>query len=68
MDKDYLGIVEKSKVLVRKLLHQEQGVLQESPFRDYIFEVTCRKIRNRNETRVIRDISLLIAPPPPPPR
>ena len=23
MDKDYLGIVEKSKVLVRKLLHQE---------------------------------------------
>ena len=62
MDKDNLGIVEKSKVLVRKLLHQEQQVPQESLFRDDIFEVTCRKIRNKNETRVIRDISLLIVP------
>ena len=62
MDKDNLGIVEKSKVLVRKLLNQEQQVPQESLFRDDIFEVTCRKIRNKNETRVIRDISLLIVP------
>ena len=35
---------------------------QESLFRDDIFEVTCRKIRNKNETQVIRDISLLIVP------
>jgi hypothetical protein len=62
MDKDDLGIVEKSKVLVRKLRNQEQQVPQESLFRDDIFEVTCRKIRNKNETRVIRDISLLIVP------
>jgi len=62
MDKDDLGIVEKSKALVRKLLNQEQQVPQESLFQDDIFEATCRKIRNKNETRVIRDISLLIVP------
>ncbi|KAL2044545.1 hypothetical protein ABVK25_012398 [Lepraria finkii] len=62
MDKDDFGIVEKSKVLVQKLLKQEQQVPQESLFRDDIFEGTCRKIRDKSETRVIRDISLLIVP------
>lgn len=62
MDKDDLGIVERSMALVRKLLNEEQQVPQESLFRDDIFEATCRKIRNKNETRVIRDISLLIVP------
>jgi hypothetical protein len=62
IDKDNLSIVEKSKMLIQKLLNQEQQVPQESLFRDDIFEVTCRKIRNKNETRVIRDISLLIVP------
>ena len=62
MDNHDLGVVERSKELVRKLLKQEQQVPQESLFRDDIFEMTCRKIRNKNETRVIRDISLLIVP------
>lgn len=62
MDKDSLGIVQRSKVLVRELLSQEQQVPQESLFRNDIFEVTCRRIRDRNETRVLRDISLLIVP------
>lgn len=62
MDKDDLGIVEKSKALVRTHLEQEQQVPQKSLFRDNIFEMTCRKIRDKNETRVIRDISLLIVP------
>ena len=31
-------------------------------FRDDLFEETCEAIRNRNETRVIRDISPLIVP------
>ena len=62
MDNHDLGVVEKSKELVRKLLEQEQPVPQDSLFRDDIFEATCRKVRDRNETRVIRDISLLIVP------
>ena len=60
MDEDNLGIVEKSKALVRKLLSKEQQVPQESLFRGDFFKTTCRKIRDKNETRVIRDISLLI--------
>ena len=60
MDKSESGIVERSKLLIRELLDQEQQVPRESLFRDDIFETTCRKIRNKNETRVIRDISLLI--------
>ena len=62
MDKDDIGIVERSRELVNNLLAQEHQVPQESLFRDDVFEVTCRKIRNKNETRVVRDISLLIVP------
>jgi hypothetical protein len=35
---------------------------QDSLFRNDLFATTCRKIRNRNEAMVIRDISLLIVP------
>lgn len=62
MDTDDIGIIEQSKALISRLLEQEQQLPQESLFRDDIFETTCRKIRNKNETRVIRDISLLIVP------
>ncbi|KIV98426.1 uncharacterized protein PV09_09758 [Verruconis gallopava] len=34
----------------------------ESLFRDDLFKQTCQNIQDRNETRVIRDISLLIVP------
>ena len=62
MGKDDLGIVETSKMLVQKLLSTEQSVPRDSLFRDDIFEATCSKLIGRNETRVIRDISLLIVP------
>ncbi|KAK5310533.1 hypothetical protein LTR70_009396 [Exophiala xenobiotica] len=62
MDKSDHGIVAKSKELVQELLTKEQGVPSESMFRDDIFDTTCRNIRDRNETRVVRDISLLLVP------
>jgi len=44
------------------LLKKDQSVPQDSLFRKDIFKKTCRKIEDRNEARVIQDISRLIVP------
>lgn len=44
------------------LLSGEQTVPEHSLFSDDLFRSTCRKIQGKNETRVIRDISLLLVP------
>ena len=62
MDESDLGITDKSKNNLQTLLSAEQQVPHDSLFRDDLFKSTCRKIQDRNETRVIRDISLLIVP------
>lgn len=62
MDKSVFDITGASKDMCRSLLEIEQTVPQDSLFRDDLFEDTCRMIQDRNETRVIRDISLLIVP------
>ncbi len=62
MDKSDLDIMDASKSLCRRLLESEQDVPKDSLFRDDLFEKTCRKIQDRNETRVIQDISRLIVP------
>lgn len=62
MDKSDLGITEKSKSMIRKLLETAQPYPRDSLFRDDIFETTCRKVGDRNEARVIRDITPLIVP------
>ena len=48
--------------LCRTLLETEQMVPQDSLFRDDLFKKTFRKIQDRNEAMVIRDIGLLIVP------
>jgi len=55
-------VTEKSKNLCQKLLETPQTHPEGSLFADDLFEETCEMIRNRNETRVIRDISPLIVP------
>ncbi|KAI9701455.1 MAG: hypothetical protein M1836_001510 [Candelina mexicana] len=50
------------KILCQTLLDTEQTVPQDSLFNDDIFERICQKVRNRNETRVIRDLSPLLIP------
>ena len=62
MDKSDLGITETSKSTIRKLLETAQTYPRDSLFRDDIFETTCRKVGDRNEARVIRDITPLIVP------
>ena len=62
MDKSKLGIMDASKSLCRTLLYSQQTVPSDSLFRDDLFDKTCQKIRNRNEARVIQDISRLIVP------
>lgn len=62
MDKSDLGITDASKTLCRTLLEKKQSVPQDSLFRDDIFESTCQRVEDRNEARVIRDITPLIVP------
>lgn len=56
------GITEDDELLCQKLLITVQTVLQDTLFRDDLFEVTCRKLKRRNEARVVEDISSLIVP------
>jgi hypothetical protein len=62
MKESELGITLKSKECCSHLLDAPQTVPTDSLFRDDLFGRTCRNIHGRNETRVIRDISLLIVP------
>jgi hypothetical protein len=62
MDKSDLGITDASKSLCRNLLEKKQTIPQDSLFRDDVFEKACRKIQDRNEARVVQDITRLIVP------
>ncbi|RMZ91970.1 hypothetical protein DV736_g777, partial [Chaetothyriales sp. CBS 134916] len=55
-----LGINEACRSMYRKLLESHQSVPENTMFRDDLFDETCEAFRNKNEARVIRDISLLI--------
>jgi hypothetical protein len=62
INKSELGATVSSKSLCRTFLETEQTFPDDSLFRDDLFEETCEIIRNKNEARVIRNISLLIVP------
>lgn len=57
-----LGITDTSKNLVRDLLSGEQPVPKETLFDDEIFVDACINLDNKNEARIIQDISRLIVP------
>ena len=57
-----LDIGDESKNLCRVLLDSAQTVIQDSIFRDDRFWKACEKMQNRNEARVIQDITRLIVP------
>ncbi|KAL7928500.1 hypothetical protein V8C35DRAFT_325907 [Trichoderma chlorosporum] len=63
MDESDLGITEQSKTTCCSLLGSDQKVPNESLFRDDLFRQTCRRVADRNEARVIRDLTPLIVPP-----
>ncbi|KAK4143597.1 uncharacterized protein C8A04DRAFT_37384 [Dichotomopilus funicola] len=62
MTKSNLDITNANKALCRTLLENSQPTPEDSLFRDDIFQATCDMIHNRNEARVIRDITRLIVP------
>lgn len=62
MGKHHSGITDESKKTCQTLLETQQGIPDNTLFRDDLFEDTCKMIQSRNEARVIRDISLLIVP------
>ncbi|KAK0617926.1 hypothetical protein B0T17DRAFT_495960, partial [Bombardia bombarda] len=62
MGKSALGITDESKRLCHTLLDSEQPVPKESLFDNDIFESVCENIENKNEARVIQDVSRLIVP------
>ncbi|KAK2790975.1 hypothetical protein FQN53_007162 [Emmonsiellopsis sp. PD_33] len=62
LGKSDLGITDGSKDLCRLLLETEQTTPKDSLFRDDIFDELCEMIRNRNEAKVIQDITRLIVP------
>ncbi|KAK4118383.1 hypothetical protein N657DRAFT_659626 [Parathielavia appendiculata] len=62
MTKAPLGLASASQALCRSLLEKTQPVPGDTLFRDDVFETTCQKIHNKNEARVIQDISRLIVP------
>lgn len=62
MEESKLGVTDESKKLCKDLLQKEQVFPKDSLFHDDFFQSTCRNIRNRNESRVIQDISRLIVP------
>jgi hypothetical protein len=62
MTESPLGLTDASQALCRSLCEKTQPVPSDSLFRDDIFRATCRMIHNRNEARVIQDISRLIVP------
>ncbi|KAL8284644.1 hypothetical protein RB600_009184 [Gaeumannomyces tritici] len=57
-----LGITDTSKILVRDLLDGEQTFPAGTQFDDDIFVAACQNLENKNEARVIQDISRLIVP------
>jgi hypothetical protein len=62
MCKSKLGVSDVSKIFCQTIFEKEQTVPQESLFRDDIFDKTCEKIQDRNEARVVQDITRLIVP------
>lgn len=61
-DEYELGISDETKKLCRKVFNTEQNVPDDSLFSDDLYERTCKMIRKRNETRLMRDITSLIVP------
>jgi hypothetical protein len=62
MSRPALAITQISKKNYLHLLDARQTIPKDSLFCDELFEETCEMIRNKNEARIIRDVSELIVP------
>ena len=62
MKEDKEGPKKDSKDLCRYLLEEDQDTPEVSRFSNNVFKLTCQRIQNRNEAKVIQDIARLIVP------
>ncbi|KAF5018596.1 hypothetical protein F66182_9425 [Fusarium sp. NRRL 66182] len=62
MDESALAIIDESKDMISVMLSSQQTVPKDTLFRDDLFKKTCRRVEDRNEARIIRDITPLIVP------
>lgn len=65
--REYYGINNNDKgknmrTLCKALLERDQTIPQDSLFRNDLFKKTCEEVRNRNEAKVVQDITRLIVP------
>jgi hypothetical protein len=56
------GVSKESKDLCRTLLETNQPIPEDSIFHDAFFEDACEMIQNRNEAKVVQDITRLLVP------
>ena len=61
-DDDKVATTNDSKTLCQTLLNVDQTVPHDSLFNDDLFRRVCQRVRNKNEARVIRDLSPLLVP------
>ncbi|KAI9799450.1 MAG: hypothetical protein M1825_004550 [Sarcosagium campestre] len=61
-DNDDVATTDTCKALCQTLLNREQTVPQDSLFNDDIFKRICDRVENRNEARVMRDLTPLLVP------
>ncbi|KAI9799428.1 MAG: hypothetical protein M1825_004528 [Sarcosagium campestre] len=64
MNKFELGVQDASKALYQNLLRSEYTTPKETLFRDNVFDTACRNLQDKNEARIILDISRLLTPSP----
>jgi len=61
-DDDKVATTKECKALCQTLLNADQTVPHDSLFNDDLFKRVCQRVRNKNEARVIRDLSPLLVP------
>ncbi len=61
-DDDKVATTKECKALCQTLLNADQAAPHDSLFNDDLFKRVCQRIRNKNEARVVRDLSPLLVP------
>ena len=62
MDKSEQGISDASKTLCRNLLERKYVTPENTIFGDNVFDKACRKVQDKNEARILQDITRLLVP------
>ena len=61
-DDDRVATTKECKDLCQTLLNADQALPPDSLFNDNLFKRFCQRIRNKNEARVVRDLSPVLVP------